>query len=94
MAVIMKQTMPADVPIRMLDAVTEDPPRGLIVHTHYERNGQVHILDVWDSEESYRTFADQRLMPAVAKIATQNGIEPQPPEEEIIQVHDYVAGKG
>ncbi|MBV9593938.1 MAG: hypothetical protein JO147_09130 [Actinobacteria bacterium] len=98
MAVIMKQTMPNGVPIQMLDAVTAEmdakakPPAGLIVHTHYEQDGEVHVLDVWDSEQSYRSFAAERLRPATEKIAAQNGMQAEPPQEQLIEVHDFVLG--
>src|ERR1700712_4127219 len=101
MALIIQQTLPADVPIQMLDAVTaemgvdSDPPTGLIVHTHYEKDGRVHVLDVWDSAEHQSAFAENRLRPAMAKVAADNGIDIAqygPPEFSTTEVHAVVRG--
>jgi hypothetical protein len=40
--------------------VDSDPPKGLIVHTHYEKDGRVHI-DVWDSFEAHDIVGQSRL---------------------------------
>jgi hypothetical protein len=101
MAIIFTQTLPAGVPIQMLDAVTEemgvdtDPPEGLIVHTHYEEDGRAKILDVWESEALRDAFEADRLRPAQVKVAAQLGIElPQgaQPESSTTEVHRVVRG--
>lgn len=99
MAVIMMQTLPDGVPIAMLDAVTKkmdakaNPPAGLIVHTHYEEDGRVKVMDVWDSEQAFRTFQQDRLTPAMREVASENGMElPEQPQHQVVQVHDFVRG--
>jgi hypothetical protein len=100
MAVIMQQTLPPGVPIDMLDAVTEemgvdtDPPEGMIVHTHYEKDSRVQVLDVWETAEHYRTFVESRLMPAMVKVATARGFElPERGEDPaMVEVHRLVRG--
>lgn len=99
MAVIMIQTLPDGVPIAMLDAVTAkmdakaNPPGGLIVHTHYEEDGRVRIMDVWESEEAFRTFQEERLMPAMKQVASENGMDlSDEPEHRVVEVHDFVRG--
>ncbi|MDQ1698592.1 MAG: hypothetical protein QOG34_455, partial [Frankiaceae bacterium] len=60
MTTIVKQTLPDGITLDMLDAVAEEmnvetnPPKGLIVHTHYAEDDKVHIFDVWESEPDYR----------------------------------------
>ena len=58
----------------MLDEVTEemrvdqDPPDGILFHTHFEQDGQdgrVRVVDVWESQEAYERFRDTRLIPAM-----------------------------
>jgi hypothetical protein len=101
MAVIMNQTMPEGLPIEMLDGVTEemnvkaDPPAGLLLHVHYEDGGRVRITDVWESEQAYESFREQRLTPAMEKVAAAHGMDlsqsPQP-ETVFLQVRDVVTG--
>ena len=87
MASIMMQTMPEGVSLELLDAVTEemqvdrDPPKGMIVHTHYEQGGQVHIFDIWEQESDYREFAEKRLGPAMSKVAERHGMAPPTPAD-------------
>jgi hypothetical protein len=100
MAVIIRQTMPPEASLDMMDAVTkemgvhEDPPAGLIVHTHYEEDGHVQILDVWDSADAHKTFAQQRLRPAVETVAHRHGMTAAPaPEVSVTEVHALVRGR-
>lgn len=102
MAVIMKQVMSAGVPLDMIDAVTEEmgadtsPPEGMIFHAHYEEDGRVHILDVWESAAAHEAFRDSRLMPAMAKVAAARGFDlaaAGPPETAFTEVHRLVRGK-
>jgi hypothetical protein len=100
--ILFTQVMPVGVPIEMLDAVAEemgvdnDPPVGLIVHTHFQKDGRVHIVDVWESDEAYERFADTRLNSAMAKVAADRGFDlSQAPEPEIsiTTVHRMVRGR-
>ena len=101
MAVLMNQTMPEGVPIEMLDEVTEEmgvkanPPAGLVSHVHYEDAGRVRVVDVWDSEQAYEAFRDQRLMPAMGKVSAAHGIDLSQsgsPETSFVDVRDVVVG--
>ena len=99
MAVIMIQTLPDGIPIAMLDAVTAkmdvkaNPPDGLIVHTHYEDEGRVRVMDVWESEQAFRTFQEERLMPAMQQVASENGMDfGGQPENRVVEVHGFVRG--
>jgi hypothetical protein len=80
MAVLMTQTLPDGVPVEMLDAVTKemdvenDPPAGMINHVHHFHDNRVQIVDVWDSQEDYVRFRDARLIPAMMKVAEQQGM--------------------
>jgi hypothetical protein len=102
MTILFTQVMPVGVPIEMLDAVTEemgvenDPPEGMIVHTHFEKDGRAHIVDVWDSAEAHQRFVDSRLSPAMAKVAANLGIDTAAagaPEMSITDVHRMVRGR-
>jgi hypothetical protein len=99
-AVIVKQTLPPGVPIDMLDAVSEEmgvdtnPPDGMIVHTHFEKDGEVRVIDVWESAEQHQRFVEARLMPAMAKVAAARGFDlPQDgAAPSMIDVHRVVRG--
>jgi hypothetical protein len=101
MAVIMRQAMPAAIPISLVDAVTEEmgvdssPPAGMLVHTHYEKDGRVHIVDVWESAEQHQEFVESRLLPAMGKVAAAHGVDlaaAGPPDTDITEVHRVVRG--
>jgi hypothetical protein len=101
MTVILQQTMPEGTTLELLDEVTRemgvesDPPAGLIVHTHFEQDGRVRVVDVWESQDEYESFRDSTLMPAMQKAAGQ-GMDmsqaPQP-EQSILNVHGVVKGR-
>jgi heme-degrading monooxygenase HmoA len=100
MAVIMEQVMPEGASLQMLDLVTdemnvdEQPPEGLLFHTHFEQDGQVRIVDVWESEEALEQFRETRLMPAIQAVAQRQGIEQPPqPDTTITPVHRLVRGR-
>ena len=101
MAVLMRQTMPEGVTVDILDAVTEemgvaqDPPAGLVVHVHFQRDGRTEIVDVWESEQAYETFSNERLMPAMQKVSEQRGLSapPQGGGPEIVEVGSIIRGR-
>jgi hypothetical protein len=100
MAVIIKQTMPPEASLEMLDAVTkemgvsEDPPPGLLLHAHYEEGGQVHIMDVWESAEAHDVFVQQRLGPAMQTVSQRYGVAAgEAPETLVTEIHALVRGR-
>ncbi|MCU1599344.1 MAG: hypothetical protein JWO22_53 [Frankiales bacterium] len=101
MAVIVKQVMPAVVPMDMIEAVTKEmdvdssPPPGMLVHTHYEQDGRIHIMDVWESRQAHQEFVEARLLPAMGKVAANQGFDLEaagPPDTVITDVHRVVRG--
>jgi hypothetical protein len=60
-----------DAVAKLLD-LDGSPPTGLIVHAASELpSGEVQIVDVYDSEEALRTFAESRLFPAFVKAGVE-----------------------
>jgi hypothetical protein len=51
------------------------PPPGALVHVCYGEPGQLRVLDVFDSMESFHAFG-QVLLPIIA----QAGVDPGQPE--------------
>jgi hypothetical protein len=102
MTVILQQTMPEGMTLEFLDDVTRemgvesDPPAGLVLHTHFEEDGRIRVVDVWDSREAYEEFQQSRLMPAGEKVMANRGMQlpdmPQP-DMSILPVHGVVRGR-
>ena len=96
MAVLLEQTMPEGVDVAMLDEVTtemgaaENPPAGMIVHVHFMENGRARVVDVWESAEALETFRQNRLMPAILKVAERRGIQMTQPQTSVTEVATVV----
>jgi hypothetical protein len=69
----------------------EDAPEGLIQHVAASDGHGLLIVDVWESEDAFGRFYEQRLGPALEQtgVASSAG-EPTPP----MQVHNRLTGKG
>ena len=68
--------------------VDDDPPAGLIIHTAGQReNGKVRIVDVWESQEAWDRFREERLMPVVMEVM---GEQAGPPQQEIYETHHVI----
>ncbi len=77
------QDVPIDAAVYklVLDGLGEEPPRGLIVHVAVERpEGGLRYLDVWESEEDWDRFAEERLHPVVRPILSRRFGDEFPPE--------------
>jgi quinol monooxygenase YgiN len=67
----------------------ENPADGMVVHTAgLRQDGGMRIVDVWESEQAYNTFREQRLMPAVKEVLGE--IPAEPPDTEIYELHHLV----
>ncbi len=78
-----------DVPIdarfydRILDGLGNEPPRGLVVHLAVERpEGGLRYIDVWQSEEDWDRFAEERLHPVVHPLLGSRFGTDFPPEPD------------
>jgi hypothetical protein len=71
--------------------VDADPPAGLIIHTAgFTGRGVFRIFDVWESQEDWERFRDERLMPAVQPVIDGGGAPPS--AEYTYELHDVVKG--
>ena len=71
--------------------VDANRPEGLIVHTAgFTAEGVFRIFDVWESEEHWARFRDERLMPIVGEVMGAAG--GPPPHESTYELHDVVRG--
>ena len=97
MAILCIQTLPPEVTLDQVQAITKDlieggPPAGGISHVAIVDGGQVKIFDVWESKEAMNTFTSERLVPAIQKQMAAMGGDPNSPppmpEVEVFEAHD------
>jgi hypothetical protein len=74
-----------DETIRRLERAGAGAPAGRLYHVCYGTDGQLQVLDVWDSMESFERFG-QTLMPILQEV----GIDPGEPE--VRPVHNVIEG--
>ena len=67
-----------------------NPPAGGLVHAagFDDAAGVFRIFDVWESQEAWETFRNDRLMPVVQPMMEAGG---RPPETRVYQLHDFMA---
>jgi len=53
----------------------EDVPDGARLHVCGFSDDGMHILDVWESEQAFNTFFEQRVGPAVQEVGMQGELE-------------------
>jgi heme-degrading monooxygenase HmoA len=68
---------------RVQKAVGEDPPPGLIYHAAGEVDGgRWQSVSIWDSEDDFNRFRDERLLPAAREALPATLVEGGPPPSE------------
>jgi hypothetical protein len=68
-----------------------NPPQGLIFHWAAEVDGKWTITDVWESRADHDRFQEERLGPAIHKVAADEGLEVgSPPTTTEAPVHNYI----
>ena len=71
---------------RLNGEIAEDP-EGLILHTAAEHGGGMRIIDVWESEDAYRRFEQETLMPAMGRAGLEAPAG-EPPPLDTFEVHN------
>jgi len=71
---------------RVQQAVGDEAPHGLIYHAAGEvEGGRWQSVSVWDTEEDFDRFRDERLMPAVQQALPASLAEGGPPPSETFE---------
>jgi hypothetical protein len=66
-------------------------PDGLIVHVAGPHGGGVRIIDVWESEEAFERFREERLVPAVTRVVGEQQVaQGPPPNREVLDVQNVI----
>lgn len=70
------QDVPANRQIysQIRERLGENPPAGLIAHIAATRDGGLRYIDVWESEDAWIAFRDERVEPAVATVLATYGL--------------------
>ena len=79
--------------VQELLGTRDNPPPGGLVHSagFDEEAGVFRIFDVWESEEAWNAFFNDRLMPAVQPLMEQ-GL--RRPETRTYQLNDFMTVPG
>jgi hypothetical protein len=72
--------------------IGEETPTGAIWHAAGLYEGKLRILEVWESEDAYRRFREERLAPALNKVMGPEAAvrDWPPPGFEPMQVHNLL----
>jgi hypothetical protein len=90
------QDLPIDADFyrRITDGLGTEPPKGLIAHLAIERpEGGLRYLDVWESEEDWVRFADERLHPVVHPLLAEifgDQLPAEPERTPISVIHTWI----
>ena len=67
-----------------------NPPAGLIVHTGGPvGDGELRVIDIWESTDAFETFVAERLAPTIAQVMGANA---PTPSVEIRELYDVIKG--
>jgi hypothetical protein len=96
MAVIVIQVVAAtEEQYRAVNDATDtrgNPPAGLILHSGGPvDNGDLRVVDIWESVDAFQTFASERLGPSIGQIM---GGDAPTPSVEIRELYDVIKGAG
>jgi hypothetical protein len=64
-------------------AIGDEKPDGLVVHLVLQADSGLRHIDVWDSQQDWQRFRDDRLEPAVRAVLTAAGLTEMPPAPRV-----------
>lgn len=64
-------------------ALGDEKPEGLIVHVVLQAETGLRHIEVWNSDQDWRRFRDQRLEPAIHAVLTAAGFTHMPPSPPV-----------
>ena len=98
MTVLVEMDMP--MPRELIEALGDKmglrahAPEGLVSHVLSETGDGCHVMDVWDSPETFERFRDSQLVPQMMAFLQERGMQPpeQLPDAKYTTVYDLVRG--
>jgi hypothetical protein len=76
--------------------IGDDKPDGMVVHLVVHGEHGLRHIEVWDSQQAWWQFHDQRVEPAVHDVLTAAGFTEMPPDphvEELKLVDVWLGGE-
>ena len=70
----------------------DETPEGLIVHVAGPYGGSVRVIEVWESEDAFNRFRDERLLPAVTRTLGEERAAQGPGHVEALDVQNVLMG--
>ena len=64
-------------------AIGDKKPAGLVVHLVLQAESGLRHIGVWDSQQDWQRFHDERLEPAVRAVLTAAGFTEMPPSPPV-----------
>jgi hypothetical protein len=74
-----------EVTSRVLD--NEQLPAGCLDHIAGPSGGGFRVITVWESEEQYQQFRDEKLLPAIQEVSGGNV---EGPDAEVQPIHKHI----
>lgn len=68
---------------RVSAAIGDAKPEGLMVHLVLQAEGGLRHIGIWDSQQHWQRFRDERLQPAVHALFTAAGATQMPPGPQV-----------
>jgi hypothetical protein len=63
-----------------------DAPEGMITHLVIQAEGVLRHIEVWDSEEAWTRFHEERVEPAVHQVLRGAGFIEMPPDPPLTEL--------
>ncbi len=76
---------------RVRALVGDDRPEGLVCHAAGEDGGTWRAVSVWESEDAYARFRDEKLMPAVKQAFGDDPTMQNPPPQESFEAKHLIS---
>lgn len=97
MAYAFQYDVPADEQFyrRVRTEIGDETPKGLVTHLVVKGDGGLRHIGVWESQEDWDRFREERVEPALDKVFAAAGFErrpPRPAEERMELVDAWVGG--